>query len=249
MFDAETRSKEVRQVTETHRPTRRVPVLFVYAMLTLVLALLVILLAPRLVSVRKGIETRFQESLVEIKGNHGDVLEVATYKSTAYFTEEDRLDLSLLGLALPLGTTEAYLMVPVTYRFHVLLSDKWLIRTTPETVTVFAPGIRPSLPPAPDISQMEVRSERGWARLNRQEVEDRVRSMVTSSLTVRAAKLARSQLVRDAARGSVERSLRNWIPWLPAECRSKVFTVRFGDEAAGGDAATRSNVEPVGNRR
>jgi hypothetical protein len=227
-----------------------VPAFLVYIVLIMALALLIVLLAPRLISVRKDVETRFQESLVEVKGNHGDVLEVATYKSTAYFTEEDRLDLSFVGLTVPLGTTEAFLMAPVTYRFHVLLSDKWRIRTTPETVTVFAPEIRPSLPPAPDISLMEVRSERGWARLNRQEVEDRVRSMVTASLTVRAAKLARSQLVRDVARGSVERSLRNWIPWLPAECRSKVFTVRFGDEADGDNATGPAGADTVpGPRR
>lgn len=228
---------------------RRAPAMQAYTVLILALAAVVLFLAPRLLSVRKDIETRFQESLVEVKGNKGDVLEVSTYKSTALFNEEDRLDATVLGITVPLGTTEAFLMVPVTYRFHVLLSDRWRIRVTPETVTVFAPDIRPSLPPAPDISQMEVRSDRGWARMNRREIEDRVRSMVSGALNVRAHKLARSQIVRDASRKSVESSLRNWIPWLPAECRNKVFIVKFGEEAADGDAPASNSVEVPAGRR
>ena len=156
----------------------RIPAFVVYAVTILLLTLLVIILLPRVWSTHRDVETRFQESLVEVKGNHGDVLEVATYKSTAYFSESDKLDTSVLGITVPLGTTEAFLMVPVTYRFHILLSDRWLIRTTPETVTVIAPAIRPSIPPAPDISRMELRSQSGWARFNRSEIEERVRDMV-----------------------------------------------------------------------
>ena len=81
---------------------------------------------------------------------------------------------------------------------------------------------------------METRSERGWARLNKQEVEERVKSMVTGGLNLRAHKLARSQLIRDASRKSVESALKNWMRWLPDECRNKVFIIKFGDEAMEG---------------
>ncbi|MBM3302559.1 MAG: hypothetical protein FJY85_21740 [Deltaproteobacteria bacterium] len=225
------------------RPSRgRIPAPVVYTIAILLLVLLVIILLPKAISFRKDVETRFQESLVEVKGNHGDVLEVSTYKSSAYFSQSDKLDTTVLGIPVPLGTTEAFLMVPVTYRYHVLLSDRWQIRSTPETITVIAPEIRPSLPPAPDLSLMEIRSERGWARSNRKEIEDRVKSMVTGTLNIRAHKLARSQLIRDASRKSVESSLKNWLHWLPDECRDKVFTVRFWDEVNEGTGKTE--VEP-----
>jgi hypothetical protein len=215
-------------------PVRRIPALVVYTIAILLLVVLILYLLPKAVSIRKNVETRFQESLVEVQGNQGDVLEVSTYKSSAYFSESDKLDTTVLGIPVPLGTTEAFLMVPVTYRFHVLLSDRWLIRTTPETITVIAPDIRASLPPAPDLSRMETRSERGWARLNKKEVEERVKSMVTGKLNIRAHNLARSQLIRDASRQSVENSLKNWIRWLPDECRNKVFIIKFGDEVMEG---------------
>ena len=107
------------------RPSRRrIPAPVVYTIAILLLVLLIIILLPKAISFRKDVETRFQESLVEVKGNQGDVLEVSTYKNTAYFSESDKLDTTVLGITVPLGTTEAFLMVPVTYRFHVLLSDR-----------------------------------------------------------------------------------------------------------------------------
>jgi len=231
-------------VAEGRPSRRRIPAPVVYTIVILLLVLLILIFLPKAISFRKDVETRFQESLVEVKGNQGDVLEVSTYMSSAFFSESDKLDTTVLGIPLPLGTTEAFLMVPVTYRFHVLLSDRWLIRITPETVTVIAPDIRASLPPAPDLSRMETRSERGWARLNKKEIEERVKSMVTGTLNIRAHKLARSQLIRDASRKSVEKSLKNWIRWLPEECRDKVFTVKFGDEVTEGRGRSESSSAP-----
>lgn len=235
----------VRPPTDQMPPRRsRIPAVVVYIAAILALASLFLMLLPKLVVVTKNVETRFQEALVEVKSNHGDVLEVATYQGNEFFTESDRLDITVLGLPVSLGTTEAFLRVPVTYRFHVLLSDRWQIRTTPETVTVIAPKIRPSLPPAPNISQMEIQSTRGWARFNRNDVEERVKSMVTNILNVRAQDLARSQLIRDASRHSIESALKQWIPWLPEACQNKVFIIRFADEMRNGEATPPAKPEP-----
>jgi hypothetical protein len=53
---------------------------------------------------------------------------------------------------------------------------------------------------------------------------------VSGQLNIRAHKLARSQIIRDAARHSVESSLKHHIPWLDEECRNKTFIVKFGSE-------------------
>ena len=228
------------------RPVKhKVPAPVVYTVVILVLVVLILVLFPKVVVRHKTIETRFQESLVEVKGNHGDVLEISTFKSKAEISEKDNADLSFLGLLpIPMGTTKAALRVPVTYRFYVLLSDRWQIRTTPETVTVNAPDIRPSLPPAPDISQLEISTEVGWARFNRKDIEERVKLMTTSILNNRARQLAHSQIIRDASRKSVESSLKNWIHWLPEECKNKVFVIKFGDELTE-DAKTQPETPPA----
>ncbi len=211
----------------------KIPAVVFSIVAILALSIVLLLLLPRLFSTHRTLEMRFQESLIEVRSNHGDVLEVATCKSTASFTEEDQLDTTVLGITVPLGKTESFLMVPVTYRFHVLLSDSWRIRSTRETVLVTAPAVRPSLPPAPDISAMQVRTARGWARFNGQEVEERVKDRVTGALNIRAYKLAGSPPIRDAARHSIEEAIKRYIPWLPEESRGKVFQVRFADEEGG----------------
>ena len=73
--------------------------------------------------------------------------------------------------------------------------------------------------------------------------------MVTGTLNIRAVKLARSQLIRDASRASIEGALKNWIPWLPAECRNKVFIIKFGDEAADKAVAKHFSPAPDEHRR
>ena len=213
------------------RPRRiRIPLPLLYTAALLGLAIVTLILLNRSVSVRTDIETRFSEALVEVKGNQGDILEVATFTSEATFSSSDKLDATVFGIPVPLGKTETFLKVPVTYRFHVRLSDRWRFDSTPETVTVLAPEILPSLPPAPDISNMDVKTDQGWARFNAKDMEDRVRGLVSGQLNIRAHKLARSQIIRDAARHSVESSLKHHIPWLDEECRNKTFIVKFGSE-------------------
>ena len=71
-------------VAEGRPSRRRIPASIVYTIAILLLVLLILILLPRAVSFRKDVETRFQESLVDVKGNQGDVLEVSTYKSSAF---------------------------------------------------------------------------------------------------------------------------------------------------------------------
>ena len=226
------KESQIEVIPPTPPTKRRIPILGIYAATIVPLVLLAIIFVPRIFTLHKSIETRFLEALVEVKGNHGDVLETATYKNNELFSDSDKLNFGVLGFSIPLGTTEASVMVPVTYRFHVLLSDHWQIRSTRETVTIIAPELHPSIPPAPDISKMEVKSKSGWARFDAKDKEQSVISTVTNTLNARAVSLGRSQLIRDASRKSVEGFLKNWIRWLPEEAKNKVFVIKFGNEAA-----------------
>src|ERR1051325_2749888 len=46
-----------------------------------------------------------------------------------------------------LGTNSARIRVPVTYRFHLRIRDSWHLSVKGRNVIVYAPAIRPSLPP------------------------------------------------------------------------------------------------------
>lgn len=236
--------KEAGPAVNCRAKAGRIPAPVLYAAGILILVLLALILLPRVFAVRRDIQTRFLESLIEAKGNRGDVLEVATISTAEVFSETDKFDFTVLGFPIPAGTTKVTLSIPVTFRFHVLLSDSWRIATTEETVTVDAPEVRPSLPPAPDLSAMDITTEQGPLRFNRKEVEERVRARVTGELNLRAHRLARSQVARDVARSSVERHLKEYVRWLPDECRDKTFVVRFRGETGGKEAGPIPRSEP-----
>jgi hypothetical protein len=210
----------------------RVPRVMTWTVLLLGLVVLLLLALPRVVAARKTIETRFRESLVEAKSNDGDVLEVATVRTEESVAISDAKALWFLNIPVNLGKTVSSLRVPVTYRFHVLLSGEWHVAETRETVSVHAPAVRPSLPPAPDISAMDVQTERGWFRFNAKDVEQQVRALVTDELNSRAARLSRTPVAADLARRSVTNYLKGRMSWLSRACRHKVFVVRFQNEAA-----------------
>ena len=75
----------------------------------------------------KSIEQRFIEELMGVKSNAGDVLEVGILNSAASLSQEEKIDFTLLpGVNIPFNT-KVSITVPVTYRFHILLSEKWRI--------------------------------------------------------------------------------------------------------------------------
>jgi hypothetical protein len=208
----------------------RIPFILIYPLIFLALLVLILVLRPKLLTSSHNLEGRFQETLVDVQSNMGDILEVASHQSSASFSASDDLEVSVFGQPLSLGITRSTLTVPVIYRFHVLLSDPWKVNSTPTTVIVNAPPIRPTLPPAPDVSLMQIQTSRGWARLNSRQMEQRVRSQVSAKLTQNAYTLAGSEFIQDAARKSVEVFVKKYAPWLITETNNRILTVRFPNE-------------------
>jgi hypothetical protein len=174
----------------------------------------------------------FRESIPQITSTQGDILELALYRCDETFK---RTDEKWTGWGwVYLGTTVAEIRVPVSFRYHLRLSDPWRLATRDRTCIVLAPRIRPSLPPAIHTSEMERRAESGWARFDKNEqLEELARSM-TPSLEQRAGDAAHLQLVREASRQSVAAFVRKWL-MRESQWRSDRFTsivVLFPDEAA-----------------
>ncbi len=173
----------------------------------------------------------FIESIPQITSSQGDVLELATYRCTETFK---RTDEKWTGWGwVYLGTTVAEIRVPVTFRYHLRLSDPWRLATRDQTCIVLAPKLRPSLPPAIDTAEMERRAESGWARFDKNDQLDALEKSMTPTLDVRAGDAAHLQLVREACRHSVAEFVRKWL-MREGQWRGDRFTsivVLFPDEA------------------
>jgi hypothetical protein len=173
----------------------------------------------------------FRESIPQITSTQGDVLELAVFRCDETFK---RTDEKWAGWGwVYLGTTVAEIRVPVSFRYHLKLSDPWRLAARGQVCMVLAPQIRPSLPPAIHTDEMERRAESGWARFDKNEQLDALERSMTPSLEQRAGDRAHLQLVREACRHSVAEFVKKWLlregQWQRDKFTSIV--VLFPDEA------------------
>ncbi len=155
------------------------------------------------------ITTTFLEDIPVITSTHGNVLELATSRSVETFKRDDALN--TFWNSFYIGTTTAEIRVPVTFRYHILLSDPWHLSARGNVCFVSAPAIQPSLPPAIDTSAMEKRAESGWGRFDKDQQLDQLEKDMTGMLNRRARDGNHLNLVREQCRQSVAEFVKNWL--------------------------------------
>ena len=155
------------------------------------------------------ITTTFIEDIPTITSTHGDVLELATSKSVETFKREDARN--SFWDSVYIGTTTAEIRAPVTFRYHLLLSDPWRLAAKGNVCVVYAPQFRPSLPPAIDTTSMEKQVESGWARFDSEKQLDQLEKDMTGMLDHRARDKAHQDIVREQCRGSVADFVKGWL--------------------------------------
>ena len=188
------------------------------------------------------INESFRESITQIVSTNGEVLEVAMLETDETVTKMDMK--TLFNNTVYLGTTVSEIRTPVVYRYHIQLSDEWVIERHGGRVFVVAPAIRPSQPPAIRTDQMQKRSEAGWLRFNAVESLDALEKNLTPSLEKRAGDERHINMVREACRKSVAEFVKKWAAksqhWSTDAVTS--VTVVFPDEAGAEDATRRSQL-------
>jgi hypothetical protein len=155
------------------------------------------------------ITTTFLEDIPVITSTHGNVLELATSRSVETFEREDARN--SFWDKVYIGTTTAEIRAPVTFRYHILLSDPWRLAAHGNVCFVAAPAIRPSLPPAIDTTGMEKRAESGWARFDKDQELDQLEKDMTGMLERRAKDAPHMDIVREQCRQSVAEFVKNWL--------------------------------------
>jgi hypothetical protein len=176
----------------------------------------------------------FAETIPQITPTHGDVLELATVRCQESFKQTDSMT-GLWGL-LPMGTTVSEIRVPVTFRYHLRLSDQWRLASKDKVCVVLAPAIRASLPPAIHTDAMEKSTANGWLRWSKDENLAELEGKLTPRLTTRASDADHQRAVREACRQSVRDFVINWL-LREEQWRQDRFTsviVLFPDEVAVG---------------
>lgn len=159
---------------------------------------------------QKGtITTTFTAAIPSMSHTRGGILELASVNNTETFSRSDSKN--TLWDWVYLGTTVTEIKVPVTYRYHLLLSDPWKLDVMGNVCIVYCPTFRPSLPPAIHTDRMEKRAERGWARLNANEQMAELEKTITPTLNKYASNALHMNLVREECRKTVAEFVRDWL--------------------------------------
>jgi len=178
------------------------------------------------------ITNTFISAIPSFSPDGGARLELASFEATEILRSADELRIG--WDLIPLGTTITEIRVPVTYRYHLRFDESWMLEVEGQSCLVYAPEIRPTLPPAIDTGRMEKFSERGWLRFNEEEQMEELEHSITAVLSERAADPRHLEMVRERCRLEVAEFVRSWLltedHWR--EDRFRSVTVIFADELA-----------------
>ncbi|MEM6455675.1 MAG: hypothetical protein AAF772_11315 [Acidobacteriota bacterium] len=151
----------------------------------------------------------FLAALPTIRPTDGGRLELASAEVVETFTRTD--ERRVLWDVVPLGTTVSEIRVPVVYRYHLRLNDPWRLEIAGDTVVVYAPAIRPTLPAAIRTERMQKRVEADWLRFDADEQLLALERTITPQLAAYALRADHLARVQDAARQSVASFVQTWL--------------------------------------
>ena len=92
---------------------------------------------------RREVSETFREYLVAVRAAKGDQLLVAEVQAVNELAVADTRREFWTGMSL--GTSEASIRYPVTYRYYIHLSDRWRLAIDGGTAWVVRPVIRPEV--------------------------------------------------------------------------------------------------------
>jgi hypothetical protein len=151
----------------------------------------------------------FRSNIEKVISTHGNVLELATSESGESFRMDS--ERRAFGGRFYLGTTSSEIEARCTFRYHLKLSDEWVIEVKSNSCIVHAPAFRASLPVAIHTDTMRKHAESGWARFDKQEQLDALESGMTGDLAKRAEKSDHRDAVREECRKSVADFVQTWL--------------------------------------
>ncbi|NNE94118.1 MAG: DUF4230 domain-containing protein [Verrucomicrobiales bacterium] len=167
---------------------------------------------------------------LQVDGNEGNVLELATAEATEKLTRSTNVE--WFGKVMPLGTTISDISIPATYRYHIDLSGEWFIESDGGRLMVIAPKLQPSLPVAFDTGRMQKKTKSGWGRWDGNDNLAELEKSITTKLAERASDEKTIAKIRDEARLSLAKFLKTWLlkqeGW--GEGRFEEIVVKFEDE-------------------
>jgi hypothetical protein len=160
---------------------------------------------------RETIQKEFIADIPTIFRTPGGNLELAAFKATETMMSSDTARLPFFNWKIPGATTTVIINVPVIYRYHVQVLDQWDIQVVDNTCLIYAPELRPTLPPAIQTDQMEIHTFEGPLAWDDETQQAKLLQSLTPQLEANAQDSTKLKLVREEARKTVAEFVRAWL--------------------------------------
>jgi hypothetical protein len=157
------------------------------------------------------IEKEFIAGIPTIFRTPGGNLELVAFKATETIISSDTARLPYFNWKIPGATTTVVISVPVIYRYHVQVLDQWEIKVVDNTCVIYAPELRPTLPPSIQTEAMEISTFEGPLAWNGEEQQARLLKSLTPRLEANASDSTKLKLIREEARKTVAEFVQAWL--------------------------------------
>lgn len=127
---------------------------------------------------------------------------------------------------IPGTTATVEVRVPVTYRYHVQVNDKWDIKVADNACIIYAPELRPTLPPAIHTQDLELFTYEGPLAWDGEEQKEKLLKSLTPQLEANAADPRNVRMVRDEARRTVAEFVHTWLLQQGGWGKRKIETIK-----------------------
>jgi|GEM_PF-3514769 len=179
-----------------------------------------------------SLEKQFMMDIPTIFRSPGGDLEVAAFKTTEGLSRTTIARLPFTDWEIPGTRTITEIQIPVTYRYHLRMRDVWNIDIQNGVCIIYAPELRPTLPPAVHTDEMRIYSDEGLFAFDGQAELQRMVRELTPTFRENASSDRNMELIRDEARETVAEFVQTWLidkgEWNRANV--EVLTVVFEGE-------------------
>ncbi len=144
-----------------------------------------------------------------VKGNNGNILEVATGEETVELSRETTI--KILGKTVPGATASSTVIVPATFRYHIDINAEWNLIQEENRLFVIAPALAPSLPIAFDSEKMQKINPTGWSRYFAGGNMEELVKTITPELKNRAIDQENMKRFEADAKQSIAKFVQTWL--------------------------------------
>ncbi|MBC7380913.1 MAG: hypothetical protein H7346_26245 [Burkholderiaceae bacterium] len=156
---------------------------------------------------------KLDPAAVVVMNTEGGMLEVSTLTKVEEFTWKSSFTcvIRIIDCSSILAPSTSRIRVPVHYTYRVPLNGTWTLKLEKDHYVLEVSALEPKMPPAIELSKMEIETKRGWLSPSARANEEAMLRNLGAELAQRATQQHYLDFQRDAAQKTVLQFASKWV--------------------------------------